>query len=297
MVEFPIIEEKWQKKWEKEHLGEADPDKRKKFFMIFAYPGISGYLHVGHMRGFSYTDIICRYKRMTGHNVLFPVGTHASGNQAIAFANKVKNKDKDWIDHLKNNGCPPNLIPQLTNENKVVDYFNDVYVNQYWKRFGFLADFRRFTSTIYPDYNKFIQWQFKKLNDKNLLTQKPYFATFCPECGPVAVDPSETDISKGGNAEKNEYTLLKFKHGDDYLVAATLRPETVFGQTNLWINPDVTYVRAEVGNETWIMSKEAADKLNYQKDQVKVIKEIKGTEFLGKFVVAPGVDKEIIILP
>ena len=297
MVDFAKIEEKWQKKWAQERLGEAEPDKREKFFMIFAYPGISGYLHVGHMRGFSYTDIICRYKRMQGFNVLFPVGTHASGNQAIAFGNKVKNKDKDWISYLKNNGCPPNLIPQLTNAEKVVDYFNDVYVNEYWKKFGFLADFRRFTSTIYPDYNKFMEWQFKKLQEKDLLVQKPYFATFCPECGPVAVDPSETDISKGGHAEKNEYTLLKFKMGDDYLVAATLRPETVFGQTNLWINPDVTYVRAEVGDETWIMSKEAADKLGYQKDSVTVVKEFKGVEFLGKYAVAPGIDKELIILP
>ena len=56
---------------------------------------MSGYLHVGHMRGSVCADIIARYKRMIGYNVLFPVGTHASGNQAISFAKKVKEKDKN----------------------------------------------------------------------------------------------------------------------------------------------------------------------------------------------------------
>ncbi len=63
--------------------------------MIFAYPGISGFLHVGHMRGFSYTDAICRLERLKGKEVLFPVGTHASGNHAFSFAKKVKDKDED----------------------------------------------------------------------------------------------------------------------------------------------------------------------------------------------------------
>ena len=59
----------------------------------------------------------------------------------------------------------------------------------------------------------------RNCGEHDLLTQKPYFATACVVHGPVAVDPSETDLSKGGNAEKNEYTLLKFKLEDDYLVA------------------------------------------------------------------------------
>jgi len=298
MADFNKFEQKWQKIWAKENIGEAVRDeKKKKFSIIFAYPGISGYLHLGHMRSYSYTDVVARYKRMTGHNVLFPVGTHASGNQAIAFANKVKTKDKAWITYLKDNGCSEAKIKTLTKPEKIVDYFNEVYVEDFWKKFGFLADFNRFTCTIYPDYQKFMQWQFKKLYDKNLLVQKPYFATFCPKCGPVAVDPSETDISKGGNAEKLEYTLLKFKFGKEFIVAATLRPETVYGQTNLWINPNIKYAKIQVDNEVWIMSVEAFDKFQYQKDGLKLIDYIDAKEMLGKFVVAPEIHKEIIILP
>jgi len=298
-MEWNKIQDKWQKKWEKAKLGEATVDQDKeKFMMIFAYPGISGFLHVGHMRGFSYTDAICRLERMKGKQILFPVGTHASGNQAFAFANKIKNKDQKWIDYLIKNGCPKDRIKDLEDPHKVIDYFNEVYVNDYWKKFGFLVDWDRFTCSTYPDYEKFIQWQFKKLQQKDLLVQKPYFATACINCGPVAVDPSETDISKGGNAEKNEYTLLKFKLQDNkYLVAATLRPETVFGQTNLWINPDGEYVRVEVEGESWIMSREAAEKLSYQIDDVIVKEDVDPKKLLGHTALAPGVEREIPILP
>jgi len=297
-LDWNKIQDKWQKKWQKAELGKATVQKNKeKFMMIFAYPGISGFLHVGHMRGFSYTDAICRFERLNGKEVLFPVGTHASGNQALGFANKVKNKDENWINYLKNNGCPEEKIQELTDPKKVVEYFNHVYVNDYWKKFGFLCDWERFTCTTFPDYEKFIQWQFKKLQSKNLLVQKPYFATACINCGPVAVDPSETDISKGGNAEKNEYTLLKFKFSNDFLVAATLRPETIYGQTNLWINPYAKYVRVEVEGENWIMSMQAAEKLKYQKDDVILKEDVDPKSFIGKKVIALGIEREIPILP
>ncbi|PIN75564.1 leucine--tRNA ligase [Candidatus Woesearchaeota archaeon CG10_big_fil_rev_8_21_14_0_10_36_11] len=297
-INWEIIQEKWQKRWEKEGIGKAVPNKNKeKFFMIFAYPGVSGFLHVGHMRGFSYTDAICRYERLQGKEVLYPVGTHASGNQAIAFAHKVKNNDMEWISYLTKNGCSTETIKTLTKPENVIKYFNDIYVNEYWKKFGFLCDWERFLCSTHKDYEKFIQWQFKKLQQKDLLIQKPYFATACIKCGPVAVDPSETDISQGGNAEKNEYTLLKFKLDEDYLVAATLRPETIYGQTNLWINPNAQYVRVEVEGENWIMSRDAAEKLSYQKDDVILKEDVDPIKLIGKKCIAPGIDMEIVILP
>lgn len=294
-VNITKIHEKWQEQWEK--FSCVEPDERKKFFIIFAYPGISGFLHVGHMRGYTYADVIARFKRLTGHNVLFPVGTHASGNQVISFYRKIQEKDKRWVEYLKANGCSDELVQTLVSPKRIIEFFNDVYVNQYWKKFGFICDWKRFTSTAFPDYQKFIQWQFKKLKKLGLLIQKPYYVTYCPRCGPVAVDPSETDISKGGKAEKIEFVVLKFKFENIYLVAATLRPETVFGQTNIWVNPNVEYVKARVGSEIWILSKESAKKLKSQKDEVEVIGHISGKELIGKTVIAPMIRKEIPILP
>ncbi|MCU0861883.1 MAG: class I tRNA ligase family protein, partial [Methanomassiliicoccales archaeon] len=248
------MERKWQKRWYDAKINEANRDQRPKFMMIFAYPGVTGYLHVGHMRGFSYVDAITRFRRMMGDNVLFPVGTHATGNGAISLASRVRRQDQRTMEYLLANGCPQEKLGDLQDPLQVVEFFNNVYVNDYWKRFGFLVDWRRFTSTTRPDYGKFIQWQFRKLMERGLLIQKPYYAPACINCGPVAVDASETDIQKGGGAETNEYTLLKFRCGDFFLVAATLRPETVFGQTNFWLNPDVIYVKVRVDGEYWVVS-------------------------------------------
>lgn len=303
-INWQDIQEKWQQRWQEANLGTAKPtEDKEKFFMIFAYPGISGFLHVGHMRGFSYTDAICRLERMKGKEVLFPVGTHASGNHAFAFARKVKDKDENWITYLKKNGCTDCQLTKLEDPNEIINYFNDVYVNEYWKKFGFLCDWDRFTSSTNADYNKFIQWQFRKLNEKGMLIQKPYYAPFSEKCGPVAIDPSETDLCQGGNAEKQEYTLLKFKleGSNKFLVAATLRPETIYGQTNLWINPKETYLEVQIpnksGDEVWIMSKEASEKLSYQKDGTVELSEIDPITLLGKVAVAPGINRKIPILP
>ncbi len=292
------IEQKWQQRWQESEIWKSEPDGDKpKFFMIFAYPGTSGFLHVGHMRGYTYTDVISRFKRMTGHNVLFPVGAHATGNLSQSFARKIERGDANTLKLLKASGISPKEIERLKDPLHVVDYLSQVYVNEYWKKFGFLVDWRRFMTTIDPGYKKFIQWQFRKLHARNLLIQRPYFGAACLNCGPVAVDASETDLSQGGNAEKQELTMLKFRMGDDFVMAATLRPETVYGQTNFWVDPEINYVRAKVGDEIWILSREAADKLSYQKDDIQIVGEISGRELVGKTVIAPVIEREIPILP
>ena len=292
------IEKKWQQKWFTAQINNAQQKNNKKFFIHFAYPGVSGYLHVGHMRGFTYCDIIARYKRMTGYDVLFPAGFHASGIPSIAFAKKIERKDADTISLLKKNGCTEEFIQTLTDPQNVVNYFSKVYVDDYWKRFGFLIDYTRLMTTISPGYKKFIQWQFQKLNDKQLLIQKPHFAPFCKNCGPVAVDKSETDVSTGGSAEILEFTIIKFKMKDGTILpAATLRPETIFGVTNMWVNPDVEYQKISVDGEQWICSEECVTKLMHQLDHVEPLKEIiQGKELLGKTCFVPIINREIPIL-
>ncbi|HDP97316.1 MAG TPA: leucine--tRNA ligase [Euryarchaeota archaeon] len=298
VVDFAEMEKKWQRRWSEEGLERSDIDPNKEsFFLIFAYPGVTGYLHVGHMRGYTISDAICRYKRMRGFNVMFPVGTHATGNGAIAFARRVERRDPDTLETLRENGCDSETIAKLADPISVVNYFNEVYLNNYWKRFGFLSDWRRFTCTIYPDYEKFIEWQMIKLNKAGLLMQKPYFAAACPEHGPVAIDASETDLQRGGSAELVEYVALKFKMEDKFLLAATLRPETIFGLTNFWVNPKADYVVAEVGDEKWILSMAGAQKLVEQREDAVIVAHIVPSDLIGTVCIAPYTGKEIPILP
>ncbi len=292
------IEEKWQKKWFEDKIYLAKKQNKKKFFIHFAYPGVSGYLHVGHMRGFTYCDIIARYKRMQKYDVIFPAGFHATGIPSIGFAKKVERRDKQTIKSLEEYGVDERYIKKLVDPNEVVNYFANVYVEDYWKKFGFLIDYSRIMSTISEGYKKFITWQFLKLKEKNLLIKKPHFAPFCPNCGPVAVDKSETDISKGGNAEILEFTVIKFILSDGVILpAATLRPETIFGVTNMWINPSVEYIKAKIDNEIWILSKQAFSKLKHQINNVEKTDEIiSGKDLIGKTCKIPLINREIPLL-
>lgn len=276
------IEKKWQDKWNENNLFYADYDPQKpKFFIIFAYPGVSGYLHVGHMRSYTYPDVIARYKRHKGFNVLFPVGFHASGLPAVGFAQKVKEGKYDK--YFKENKTPKKDIAKLTIPEYVVEFFTKIYLND-WKSLGFSVDWRRTISTIAPAYNKFMEWQFRKLKENDYLIQKPHYAPACPNCGPVAVDASETDISKGGNADVLEFTMLKFNMGDIKVVCATLRPETIFGVVNFWINPEADYCEVKVGDETWLISQSAFLKLESQGFSPKKIRDTKGSDYLGRKV-------------
>ncbi len=298
--DFLNAEKKWQKLWRDKKIGVVEPIPGKpKYFIIWAYLTVSGFHHVGHMRGFSYADAIARYKRMNGFNVLLSAGGHASGNSAVAKAKKIAEKEKDTIEYYKEAGLTDADINQISTPEGFVDFFSKKYVEDY-KAFGFIGDWQRFTVTTNLDYNKFIEWQFKKLKELDLLVQAPYYATFCVNCGPVAVDPSEMDLSKGGTAEKNEYTIIKlqFELQNQFIVVATLRPETMFGQTNVWLNPAQIYVKIQVEKEIWIASREFAEKLKFQRgEEVKVLENISGKEMLGKYCLAPYVNREIIILP
>ncbi|MEM4259094.1 MAG: leucine--tRNA ligase [Candidatus Thermoplasmatota archaeon] len=296
---YTTIEKKWQEYWYTNHINTTSITNQKKFFIHFAYPGVSGYLHVGHMRGFTYCDIIARYKKMTGHDILFPAGFHASGIPSIAFAKKVERNDPDTIAILKKNNLAPPQIEKLKDPHEVVKYFSTVYIEDYWKRFGFLIDYTRTMTTISPGYKRFIQWQFHKLNEKKLLIQKPHYAPFCPNCGPVAVDKSETDVSKGGSAEILEFTIIKFRLADGTILpAATLRPETIFGVTNMWINPDVVYQKVKIHDEIWICSQDCIEKLMNQYDAVEPLPEkIPGKNLLHATCTIPMVERAVPILP
>ena len=268
--------------------------------LIFAYPYPTGFLHTGHMRGFTYADAIVRFKKLQGKNVCFPIGLHVTGNGAIAKAQKITEGNQEYITYLKEAGISDKELEKMKTPEGYAEFFANNYLETF-KKFGLILDTRSFVKTIDSIYNKFITWQFHKLYENGLLIQKPYYATFCVNCGPVAVDPSEADISKGGKAEKNEYTLLKFKftydNKDMFIIAATLRPETVFGQTNLWVDPNQEYSIIQVENEPWICSKQCAEKIKYQKQDIREIGEINGQELLGKYAEAPMIHKEIIILP
>ncbi|MEK6934231.1 MAG: leucine--tRNA ligase [Nanoarchaeota archaeon] len=295
IINFKEIEKKWQKKWEDAKIFESVPDKRRKFFINFPYPYINGHLHLGHAFSITRVDVIARYKRMKGFNVLFPQGWHCTGTPVWAAAQRIREKEVKQIEIIKNMGFSDEEIPKFKEVKHWIDTFVPAAKEDLF-RLGESIDWRRsfITTELNPYYDKFIRWQFRKLREKNLVDKGIRPVVWCVKDQMVVGDH---DRIQGEGETPQEFYLLKFKFGEDYLIAATLRPETVFGQTNFWVNSEVNYVRAKVGNEVWIISKECFEKLNLQGKNARFIENIKGKELVGKYCEAPLIKRNIIILP
>ncbi|MEM5872409.1 MAG: leucine--tRNA ligase [Candidatus Aenigmatarchaeota archaeon] len=291
-MNFKKIEEKWQAKWEELKIYEANQDNRKKYFMVFAYPTVSGTLHVGHARSYVLPDVIARYKRMRGFNVFFPIGFHATGLGCQKILNDV---EKD-LKNAKLYGISPKDAVKFKNPLDVEKYLEKIMIKAF-KKIGLSLDYRAVVSTIDAHYNKFIQWQFKKLKNSGYLIQKDYRLPWCPDCDhPVSLDSAEMDIQEWSGAQIKDFIVIKFKQGKTIFPAATMRPETVFGVTNIWVNPNGRYVKAQVDNEEWIISENAVEKLKYLEKNVKILEELAGEEFLNQKVFNPATNKEVPIL-
>ena len=303
-IKFKEIEDKWQRKWEESRIFDAEISKKEKFFLTAPYPYTSGPLHIGHGRTYTIADIIARFKRLQGYNVLFPMAFHVTGTPILAIADSIAKGEeavveryKDYVSIYEDAERVEETVKTFDKPENVAEFFAE-RISEDFKRMGYSIDWRRKFNTTEPLYNKFIEWQFKKLYDKGVIKKGKYPITYSCDDG-CAV--GEDDIGEGDTDKVTitEYTAIKFKLCDEdaYLIAATLRPETIFGITNLWINPDATYVKAKVGNECWIVSKDAAEKLSYQREDVEVLEDLKGKNLLWKRAKELVDGREIPVFP
>ncbi|MCK4952660.1 leucine--tRNA ligase [Candidatus Bathyarchaeota archaeon] len=296
-INWKKLEEKWRRKWEKAKIFEADPDpERKKCFVTFPYPYMNGPLHVGH--GFTATrvDVYARFKRMQGYNTLFPWAWHWTGEPIVGAALRVKMGDQKEIRALKViDGVPEEKLKKLV---------DPVYMAQYYtreskkavRRIGYSIDWRRefHTTSLEPTFSRFVEWQYNTLREMGYVAKGTHPVVWCPNCESPTGDH---DRLEGEGVSPEEYTLIKFPFNNSYLPAATFRPETIYGVTNMFINPEATYVEAQVEDEKWIISKQAAEKLVEQLRKVKIEREFKGIELVGKFFRDPITKRKLPILP
>ena len=296
---FRERENKWSRLWLEKGVFEADPDQNKpKFFITFPFPYMNASLHLGHAYTAGRLDVLARYMRMKGYNVLFPWAWHWTGEAVMGVVHRLEQNDTLLIERLiKLDGVDSDEISKFLDPVYLVKYFTrqgkeDVI------RYALSIDWRRefHTTDLHPLYTKFVEWQIRSLYKKGLIKQAPYPVVWCPR------DKSPTgdhDRLKGEGVRPEEYTLVKFKLiGEDvFLVAGTFRPETIFGATNIWVKKDAEYILADVDDEKWIVSKECIFKLSNQLRNVGVKKTFKGTELIGKYVIIPLVDRKIPVLP
>ncbi len=296
-MDLKKIEKKWQKKWGKVKVFEANISKKPKFFLTFPYPYVNGAPHIGAAFTAFRVDSYARFKRMQGFNVLYPQGFHATGEPILGAIERLKQKDKTQEETFKLYGATKKDIENFL---KKGPEFTARFWMEKWtedlKLAGFSIDWRRsFITAITPTYSRFIEWQYNTLKKNGCIIQGTHPVVYCPKCQSPTGDH---DRLEGEGESPIDFALIKFKlDSGEYLPCGTLRPETVFGVTNIWVNPSVEYVRAKVGSEVWIISKEAAEKLKDQLKKVEIIGKVKVKELIGKYVENPKTKEKVIILP
>lgn len=298
MDDFKEIAKKWQKEWEEAKVFEPEVDENKsKFFLTVAYPYINALLHLGHCLTYTRPEILARFKRMLNYNVLWPQGWHATGAPIVGAALKVREKDEKQIKILKECGIEEKEIPKFENPEYWVFYFS-AKAREAFKKLGFSVDWRRefFTTYLNKGYSKFIEWQYRKLKEKGFIVKGKHPVVWDPKVGKVIGDHDRPDEFAG--IQPQETILIKFRDGEGRIYpCSTFRPETVYGVTNLWVNPAGIYVEAKVDGERWVVSKEVVEEIRDQEHEVEILKEVGGKELLGKEVTNPVTKEKILILP
>jgi leucyl-tRNA synthetase len=293
MIDWNKIEQKWRAKWQQLKEFETEPDSRQKKFITVAYPYPNSPQHIGHGRTYTLADVHARFWRMRGYNVLFPMGFHYTGTPILGMAKRVQEQDKELIENFKTlYHVPANKIKEFAEPVKIADYFHDE-IKQGMIEMGYSIDWRREFTTIDPVYKKFIEWQFRKLREMKLVVQGSHPVGWCPkDQNPVSQHDTLGDVEP----DFTEYILIKFHYNGLVIPTATLRPETIFGVTNLWINPLMKYKKVKVNDETWLVSPECARKLEFLDKKIVYLDDVDGSEFVGKSVSVLD-NKSIPILP
>lgn len=331
------IQRKTQQIWKKEKRFErrVDPSKPK-FMVTFPYPYMNGRLHLGHAFTMSKCEFIVRFKEMCGFNALFPFGFHCTGMPISAAAKRLKEeletigseKLELWTQNDSMEDKPEKKtqyeilamcevekeeIPKFVEPEFWCKYFPPKGQNDL-EAFGIACDFERsmVTTDINPYYDKFIRWQFNKLRQGNFIKFGKRPSIYSIKDAQMCADH---DRSEGEGVGPQEYTLIKLALIDQdtlskiecvsekdsvFMVAATLRPETMYGQTNCFVLPEGEYGLFRMKNkEVWICSDRSALNMSYQElfaEEGKVDKlgTVKGEVLLGSKLKAPLTSYEVV---
>ncbi len=166
----PEAEIKWQSMWEKEGYFKASEDLgREKYYLLEMYPYPSGKIHMGHVRNYAIGDVVARYKRMRGFNVLHPMGWDAFGMPAENAAIENKTHPAKWT------------------------YDNIDYMRSQLKRMGFSYDWDREIATCRPEYYKWEQLVFLRMFKEGLAYKKKTYVNWCDQCQTVLANEQVVD--------------------------------------------------------------------------------------------------------
>lgn len=318
--EFNAIEGKWQKYWTENKSFKVDEDKTKeKYYVLEMFPYPSGKLHMGHVRNYSIGDVVSRFKKMQGFNVLHPMGFDSFGLPAENAAIKNGVEPSKWT------------------------WDNIHEMEEQLDRLGLSYDWDREVQTCNPDYYKWMQWIFIQFYNKGLAYKKENPVNWCPSCQTVlaneqvvdgACERCKTPVGKKNLSQwyfkitdyadrllanletmdgwPNKVKIMqknwigksigaeidfKIDETDLNLKVFTTRADTLFGVTYMVLAPEHPYVeQLTAGTEYEAPVKEYLDKVQHMNDieRTSTSNEKTGV-FIGKYAINPVNNKKVPI--
>ncbi len=233
----PDFETKWYEFWEKnDFFKPTNREDRENFSIVIPPPNITGALHIGHALNGTLQDIVVRYKRMKGYNVLWVPGTDHAG---IATQNMV---EKD----LASKGLRKEDLGREKFVEKVWEW-KEKYGNriiEQIKRLGLSCDWSRLRFTMDEKLSRAVRKVFVDLYKEGLIYKDKYIINWCPRCHTAL---SDLEVDHKEEEGKLYYIEYPFEEGSGGVIVATTRPETMFGDTAVAVNPEDERYKGIVG--------------------------------------------------
>ncbi|MCK5100160.1 MAG: valine--tRNA ligase, partial [Desulfobacteraceae bacterium] len=223
------IEGKWYKFWEdNKYFHAKDKSDLPPYCIVVPPPNVTGVLHIGHALTFTIQDIMCRYRRLVGDNVLFLPGTDHAGIATQNVVEKALAKQGRSRDELGRE----EFVKEVW---KWRDVSGGAIINQL-KRLGVSCDWDRERFTMDKGLSEAVRKVFVQLYKDGLIYKGQYIINWCPRCKTAI---SDLEVEYADKDSMLYYIRYPFENNkDEGLVVATTRPETMFGDTAVAINPD-----------------------------------------------------------
>ena len=221
---FKDIENKWQRIWKERGVFKSKPEKGKeKYYVLEMFPYPSGRIHMGHVRNYSIGDVIARFKKMFGYNVIHPMGWDSFGLPAENAAIKSGVHPKEWT---------------LSN----IDY-----MKKELKKLGFSYDWDREVTTCLPDYYRWNQWIFLKMLERGIAYRAKASVNWCPSCLTVLANEQ---VDEEGRCWRCG-SLVEQKEIDSWFLKITDYAEELLKDLELlkghWPDPVITMQKNWIG--------------------------------------------------
>ncbi len=271
-ISFPKIEEKILEFWKKNQIFEKSILQRKKakdFVFYEGPPTANGKPGIHHVLSRAYKDIICRYKTMQGFRVLRKAGWDTHGLPVeLEVEKKLGLKNKKDIEKYGiaefNKKCKESVWQYKDEWEKLT------------ARIGFWLDMEHPYITYKNDYLEKVWAIIKQIYQKGLLYKDYKVVPYCPRCG---TGLSSHEVAQGYKKIKEPSVYVKFKIAPaTYLLVWTTTPWTLPGNVAVAVNPKVTYIKAKVGNDIFVLAKERSAVLG---DNYQIIEELGGDKLVG----------------